>query len=61
MNPAFTKDDPTEIRQYSTDKPKEITILKSADEEISTICRDEKQSRKFESNKSKYCEINEPC
>ena len=54
------KDDPNEIKQYSTDKPKKSTILNDADEGIATICTDEENSKKIEINISEHCERNEP-
>ncbi|XP_022300052.2 uncharacterized protein LOC111108445 isoform X2 [Crassostrea virginica] len=57
------KDDPTEIKRYSTDKPKDCTILNGADERIatiSTIYTDEEKLKKIESNISEFCESNEP-
>ena len=54
------KDDPTEIKKYSTDKPKDCTILNGADERIATICTDEEKLKKIESNISEDCESNEP-
>ena len=54
------KDDPTEIKRYPTDKPKDCTILNGADERMPTICTDEEKLKKIESNISELCESNEP-
>ena len=49
-------DDPTEIKRYSTDNPKESTILDGADEAIATVCKDKESSKKIKSNMSEQCE-----
>ena len=54
------KNDPTEIKRYSTDKPKESTIINCADEGIAAICTDEEKSKKIEINISEPCENNKP-